>query len=137
MKELDKVIDYLAGIYKNLPPLPKGFTDFIVLVLPWITLIFGVLGVIGTLTAMGVVGLGGGIAATTGFSISVVVNLVANAVSLVAVPSLFSKKILGWKLLFLSELLGIVAAVFSISIFGVLFALIWIYFLFQVKSYYK
>lgn len=144
MKYLDDIIGYVEKLYKNLPPLPKGLTDFIVVITPWFALIFGVLGVLGSLVAFGVgtvlsplIVLGGGVTAATGLSIAVILSLVISLVTVIAVPSLFGRKMMGWKLLFLGEALSILSAVVNLSVGGVIFPLIWFYVLFQIRSYYK
>lgn len=144
MKQLDDIINSIEKLYKNLPPLPKSVTDFIVVITPWLALIFGVMGVLGSLMVFGVgtvlsplIVLGGGVTQAAGLSIAVILSIIISVVTVIAVPSLFSKKAMGWRLLFLSEALSILSAVVSLSLGGVIFPLIWFYVLFQIKSYYK
>lgn len=144
MKYLDDIISYIEKLYKNLPPLPKSLTDFIVVITPWLALIFGVLGILGSLVAFGVgtvlsplMVLGGGVTQAAGLSIAVILSLIISLVTIIAVPPLFTRKIMGWKLLFLGEALSVLSAVVTLSIGGVVFPLIWFYVLFQIKSYYK
>lgn len=144
MKELDKLIAYLENLYKNLPSLPKEIKDFIVVVTPWLALVFGVLGVLGSLAAIGMTTFvspflvsSGGAGTAAGLTLTVVLAFITSVLMVVAVPSLLNRKIMGWKLLFLNEVLGLLSAVVTISFIGVIFTLLWFYLLFQIKSYYK
>jgi hypothetical protein len=83
------------------------------------------------------VALGGGFNAATGLIIATLIGLVASVLELIAFPGLLNRKMSGWTLLFWVEVLGILSAVIALSGFGVIMALIWFYFLFQIKSYYK
>lgn len=144
MKELDKLIAPMEETFKKLPSLPKGANEFIVTIAPWLSLVFGALGVLASLTAIGILTFmspmmltGAGVGATAGLSLSVVLALVSSALILIAVPALFSRKIMGWNFVFLSEVVSVVSAALAISLTGIVFALIGFYILFQVKSYYK
>ncbi|OGH17676.1 MAG: hypothetical protein A3C22_02245 [Candidatus Levybacteria bacterium RIFCSPHIGHO2_02_FULL_37_10] len=144
MKELDKLIAPMEETFKKLPSLPKGVNEFIVTIAPWLSLIFGALGLLGSLAALGVVTflspavmMGGGVGVTAGLTLSVILALVSSALILIAVPALFSRKIMGWNFVFLSEVVSVVSAVLAISLTGIVFSLIGFYILFQVKSYYK
>lgn len=134
----------LEGTFVKLPPLSPSVREVIVKITPWLALIFGVLGILTSLSAFGlsavfspVVALGGGIGLATGLMVAAVLGLVESALMLVATPNLFKRKAFGWTLLFWSEAVAIVAAVISFSVVGVLVALLSFYFLFQIKSYYK
>ena len=144
MKELDKLIVPMEDLFKKLPPLPKGVKEFIVAVTPWLALIFGVLGLIGLLIAIGlftflspVMVLGGGVRVTTGLSLSLVLNFLSVLLIVIAVPSLFSRKISGWNFVFLSEIVTVVSAALMFNFIGIVFSLVFFYVLFQIKSYYK
>jgi hypothetical protein len=56
---------------------------------------------------------------------------------LVAFPKLLHRQSAGWTFLFWVEALGVLSAIISLSGFGVIMALIWFYFLFQIRPYYK
>lgn len=143
-KELNKLIVPMEGAFASLPALPKGFKDFIVMVAPWLSLIFGALGLLGSLAALGVVTflspavmMGQGIGVTAGLTLSVILALASSALILASVPSLFSRKIMGWSLIFLSEVVSVISSVVVFSVVGILFSLVGFYILFQIKSYYK
>jgi hypothetical protein len=141
---VNSIITSMEQVYGKLPSLPTNVKDFIVMVTPWLALIFGILGVLGSLSAFGIsvvasplVALGGGFNAATGLIVATIIGLVACILELVAFPGLLKRKMSGWKFLFWVEALGVLSAIISLSGFGVIMALIWFYFLFQIKSYYK
>ncbi len=141
---VNSIITSVEQVYAKLPSLPKNITEFIVMITPWLALIFGILGILSSLSAFGVsvvasplVAMGGGFNAATGLIVATIIGLVASVLELIAFPGLLNRKMSGWTLLFWVEVLGIVSAVIILSGFGVIMALIWFYFLFQIKSYYK
>lgn len=140
----DSVITTVEEWYSKLPNLPKDARELLVTITPWAALIFGVLGVLGGIGGLGVfsafsplVMAGGGAAALGSGIISAVLLLVSSVLLLAAFSGTKARKLQGWKFLFWSEVVSVVAAVLSISILGVLFALIGLYLIFQIKSYYK
>ncbi len=144
-KQWTKALD---DSYAKLPTLPKGTTDFIVNVAPWLSLIFGVLSILVGVSAFGFLAVlspfaavaGAGAYAITGL-LSSLVLLVQGVIMIVAFPSLKKRGQRGWNLLFWSLILSVVSSVLSLNVFGVVQsvvgALIGYYFLYQIKSYYK
>lgn len=114
--------------------------------MPWIALIFGILGVLGAISGLGLLtafsplalfgGAEGVASYGTGF-IAALFWLVASALMLAAFAGLQGHKFQGWKLMFWSEVASAVGAVLSLSLGGVLGAAIGVYLLYQVKSHYK
>lgn len=140
---IDSYIDTVGEYFKKLPELPRGGREFIVTVTPWLALIFGVLGVIAGVVGLGLFTflapfamLGAAKGVGSGFVV-VLVGLVSSVLLLMAFPGVKNKRISGWKLLYYSEVIGLVANVVSLSVFGVLSTLIGFYFLYQIRSYYK
>ena len=144
-KNLTKFLDVY---YAKLPALPKGANDFIVSIAPWLALVFGVLAILSGIAAFGFLSVLSPFAAVAGATqyaftglLAALVLVVQGAVELLAFPSLKSRKVRGWNLMFLSLLLSVVSSVFYLSVFGVVQSLIGLligyYFLYQVKSYYK
>jgi len=141
---VNSIITSMEQLYAKLPSLPKNINDFIVMVVPWLALIFGILGILGSLSAFGVsvvasplAALGGGFNVATGLIIATIIGLAASILELIAFPGLLNRKMSGWIFLFWVEVLGVLSALITLSGFGVIMALIWFYFLFQIKSYYK
>ncbi len=144
-KQWTKALD---DSYAKLPALPKGATDFIVNIAPWLSLIFGVLSILVGVSAFGFLAVlspfaavaGAGAYAITGL-LSSLVLLVEGVIMIVAFPSLKKRGQRGWNLLFWSLILSVVSSVLSLNVFGVVQsvvgALIGYYFLYQMKSYYK
>ncbi|MCL5434833.1 MAG: hypothetical protein M1405_00390 [Patescibacteria group bacterium] len=144
-KLFTKVLD---DSYAKLPKLPKGGTDFLVTVAPWLALIFGVLAILSGLAAFGILSVLSPVAALGGVGQYAIAGLVASVVllaqgviDLLAFPSLKARRVRGWNLLFWGLVLSVVSSVISLSVGSVVGAvigfLIGYYFLYQVKSYYK
>ncbi len=130
--------------FTKLPPLPKGGKEGIVMITPWVALIFGILGVLGGLAGFGflaavspLIAMGNGLNGAAGSLVGAALGLVASAMLLAAFPGTNKKQMRGWVLLFWSEAISVVAAAVSYSLTGILVSLIGFYLLFQIKSYYK
>jgi hypothetical protein len=140
----EKLINSLADVYSKLPVLPKGAKDFIVVITPWISLIFGALIILASLSAFGLTAVVSPIAALssgTNFAaalmLTAVLGIAEGVLMLVAFPPLRKGQSRGWVLLFWSEAVSLVSAVVGFSVTGVIGVLIGFYFLFQIRSYYK
>ncbi len=140
----DKFISTFEEWFAKLPALPKDARELIVKITPWVALIFGVLGIIGSIGALGILGgaspfvvVGGGIQSLGGGMVAIIIGLIASVLLLAAFPGTRVHKEKGWKFLFWSEVVNTVGALLAISLFGLLFALIGFYLIFQIKSYYK
>jgi hypothetical protein len=138
-KKATDLIVMLENFFKQAPKLPASATDILVKIAPWLSLIFGILGVVVGLGALGLspVALIGGINASFMVLATGVVSIVSSVLMLMAYPKLVKRQYKGWELLFWSEAISTVSAVLSLSIGSVLGVLIGFYLLFQIKSYYK
>lgn len=141
---LDSLAKSIEKMYAGLPAIPVSWRNVIVSIAPWLALVFGILGVFGSLSAFGIstflsplVVLGGGVGTATTLIAVSIIGLVTSILMLIAFPSLLKRKMSGWKYLFWAELLGIVSSIVSFSVTGVVLGLVWLYFLFQIKSAYK
>lgn len=137
-------MDTVEGWFMKLPALPKEARDVIAKITPWIALIFGILGVLGSIAALGIVTVfsplamvGGGVAAAGTGIIAALLGLVSSALLLAAFPGTRKFKLSGWNFLFYSEAVSLLSAVLGISIPGIVFSLIGFYLIFQIKSHYK
>jgi len=144
MAKENSVIVSVEKLYEKLPSLPKGVKEFAVAVAPWLAIIFGILGILGSLAAFGLstvaspfIALGGGVGLATNLIIATILGLVESVLMIVAFPSLLKRKYFGWTMLFWAQLLAVVVGVVTLSVYSVVLSLIWFYFVFQVKSYYK
>lgn len=139
LKKLDKFLEDL--FVKKAPALPKGGKEWLVKALPWLMLIFGLMALPNLFSVLGF-----GMAGVpfwmmgkytsrvfTGFLFS----LTQTALSLLAVSFLFKKAKKGWQLLFWAMLVGIINTLFYFSPGGLLMMAVSLYFLYQIKSYYK
>lgn len=141
---VNQLISQMEEWFSRLPPLPSNWKDVIVKITPWLALIFGVIGVLGSLAAVGIltflapfVVLGGGIGVASGGIMGAVLALVASVLLILAFPGTNAGKASGWNLLFWSEAVSVVSSVVAFSIAGVVGALVGFYILFQIKSHYK
>lgn len=142
MAESKKSTDVIAALekfFKQLPNLPDSIREVLVKIAPWLALVFGILGVIVGLGALGLspVALLGGLDASFIVLITGIVAIVASVLMLMAFPKLQKRQHRGWELLFWSEVVSVVSAVIAFSVGSILGVLIGFYLLFQIKSYYK
>jgi hypothetical protein len=139
-KDLIGFLDFY--LVKNAPfQLPDAGREWIVKFGPWITLVLLIL----TLPLLAVaLGFGtllipfGGLGYATGFGFLTIALIAEVGLMIAALPGLFARKMSGWRLLFYSQLVGIVYSLLSGSIVGgLLFGLISLYILFQVRLLYQ
>ncbi len=142
--DANQLIGMMEDWYSKLPPLPKSWTAVIVKITPWIALVFGVLGVLGSIAAFGIltflapfVALGGGVGAATNGVIGSVLALLSSGLLLAAFPGTRDNKMSGWNMLFYSEVVSLVSSIVFFTVGGVVGALIGFYILFQIKSHYR
>jgi hypothetical protein len=129
--------EQIEPIAVQLPALPDNIKDIFVKIMPILAIIGLVLNGLGliALLAVGIIAifaLTAGVQVLLGF-----VFTVATVVLLaLALPGLFARKRAGWVWIYYAELLSIVSSIISLSIFGVLFSLLWLYVLFQIRGMY-
>jgi hypothetical protein len=147
-KQLKPLLKILDENYAKVPALPKGATDFIVGVAPWLALLGGILALFAayglyTLISSPYVAMSasfGGVNSIT-WIISALVLVAVGILYFVAFPALKARKVKGWNLMLYGEILYVLSAVAKLNVVdvvtGLIGALIGYYFLYQVKSYYK
>ena len=135
---MDKLIEILDTYFvKKVPALPANVKEILVKIAPWIT-ILGI--VISVPAVLAIIGLSGLLTIGSGFQyqISVVFIVVVMMLRGLSIPGLMSKSIKGWMWLFYAVIADAIYAVVSFNIVGGLIGvLISLYFLFQVKEFYK
>jgi len=141
------LVTTLEPFFAKAPALPKNGKDGLVKIMPWVALIFGVLGIFGAISAVGLLSatspfaLMGGREGVTSYGsgfVSAIFWLVSAALLLAAYPGLKGQKAKGWTLMFWSEVVSIVGSLVSFEIVSaIISALIGFYLLFQIRSYYK
>jgi hypothetical protein len=138
-----QIVDSMGDFFKKAPHLPANVREILVKIAPWIALVFGILGVIAGLGAVGIspVAAIGGVGNSVFLIVSGVLTIVSSVLMLMAFPKLQKHQYGGWRLLFWSEIVSVVASLLGItaaSILGaVIGALIGFYILFEIRSYYK
>ncbi len=144
MVQTTNIIKSVEDVYAKAPALPKGARDFLYSATPWVSLILGILTVLGSLSAFGLsavfspfAALGGGSGFAAGLLIASAIGIAEGVLMVVAFPSLRKGVLRGWNLLFWAEVLGIAGSVALFSVAGVIGGLIVLYLLFQIKPYYK
>lgn len=120
--------------------LPDEVREFLVKFGPWIALVLLILSLPGLLVMLGVGTVlmpFGGVGYAAGFTYLTVVLLAQLVLLGMALPGLFKRQMSAWKLLFYSQLVGIVFSLLIGSILGALIGgLIGLYILFQVRPLY-
>jgi hypothetical protein len=134
-KDLIGFLDFY--LVKKAPfQLPDGFKEFVVKFGPWIALLLMLLAAPFLLAAIGI----GAVAAVYGsmFLPAVIVSCVALVMRGLALPGLFARKMSGWKMLFYSQLVSMLASLLLSQFVSVILGgLISLYVMFQIRSMYK
>ena len=137
-----KIISWLDSLYSKLPNFSPEIKDFIVIILPVLSLIAGilitlasVLEILGT-PFINVFAIGGSSSLLQTLLIVNVIGIFQGVLMIFAFRGLRRKSYKGWRLLFWSQLLWIIGALISTS-FTFVLGLLFLYPLFQVRSYYK
>ena len=143
MKDIETFFD--TYLHKKVPfQLPKNVKDFIVKVAPYVTLI---LALIGLPLILSVLGFSSAMApflmmSHYGFPAGLYLNLILAVIILImhimAFTGLRDRKLSGWQLMYNAALVQGVADLISVNIVSFILNLaITMYFLFQVREYYK
>ena len=138
-KDLEGFLDFY--LVKKAPfQIPDGGREMIVKFGPWIAVVLLILTLPLLLFALGIGTIlipFGGLGYATGFGVLTIFVIVEVGLLIAALPGLFNRKMSGWRLLFYSQLVSIVYNVLSGNIVGgLLFGLIALYILFQVRPLY-
>ena len=142
LTQLEENLDLYFG--KKAPALPTSAKEAIVNFAPWVTLILIIMSLPAVLAILGIGSilapfsfLGGANAGFT-YMLSLIFLAVSVLFEALAIPGLFKKSKKGWNFVFYSTLVGILSNVVSMNVGNlILGALIPLYILFQIKSYYK
>lgn len=148
MNYLNQLARTLDQNYAKLPALPKGVKDFIVLIAPWLALIFGALAILAGISAFRALSFISSIAIAVGANgytftaiFSIIILFLQGVIELLAFSPLKANKVRGWNLMYYSLVLGFISSVVTLSVSNILGSLLGVligyYILYQVKSYYK
>ncbi len=142
LEQLDTLLtEYLV---KKAPPLPGEIKEFLVKFGPWISLVLGLLllPVVLAVFGLGAIlspiawGIGGRFGAN--YMLGMLVALVQMGLQFAAISGLMKREMRGWKLLFYATLVGGVYSLVQYNILGLIIGTgLGLYFLYQIKSYYK
>jgi len=146
LDQLTNTLDEYLG--KKAPQLPDNIKQTLVNFSPWLALIAGVLGVLSALTVFGIGSVFSPFALYGGpkfagsyfslFTFSSILLGVTGVLNLMAITPLRAKKERGWNLLFYAELIWIASYLIQFDLVNVVVGgLIGLYFLFQVRPYFK
>ncbi len=135
----DELIHWVGDLFKNVPHVSAHVQEVLVKIAPILALVFGILGVIAGLAAVGLspVALFGGPQASMVVLVSGACSIGSSVLMLMAYPKLTKHQYAGWKLLFWSEVVGVVSALLSLSAPSILGVIIGFYLLYEIKGRYK
>jgi len=142
VNQLESTLDlYLK---KKTPPLPKNVKDLIVSLAPWLNLVLIIIALPAILAVLGISAYVRPFAYWAGarlgslYYLSMIFLGATLLLRLLALPGLFSRSKGAWRLLYYSMLVNLVYSLLSYNLFsGIIGVIIGLYFLFQVKEYYK
>lgn len=125
--------------------IPKGGKEFIVMIAPWLVIIFGLMSLPAILTLIGIGNVMGPLTMSYGFHsvgsawwISTLLFAVAVILEVLALPGLFARTMQGWRLVFYAQLVSIVSNLVVWNILGAIIGgVVGMYILFQVREMYK
>lgn len=142
LNQLESTLDLYLG--QKAPALPANWKEVLVKVAPWVVLVLLVLSLPAVLALLGIGALlsplsfaaGGAMGGAT-YMLSMVLLIISLVLEALAIPGLFKKSRQGWTFLYYSTLVSIVSSLVSFNVIGgLLFSLISLYLLFQVKNLY-
>jgi hypothetical protein len=142
----NQIITVFEKWYKKAPKLDNNVKNLIINYIPWVAIIFGLIGVILSVPELGVITIVSPFAAIGGINgiswfglhfILTLIILIASVLLLAAYPGTKARKINGWKLFFWSEFVQAFYSLITLSLLGLIIAGFIFYLLFQVKSHYS
>lgn len=144
IKDFDSFTEFLHFYFvKKAPSLPVGIKDVIVSISPWIAVVLLIFTIPAILILLGLsalipFALVGGATSGFGYFATTIGAIVSLVLYMMAIPGLFSRSKQGWNYIYYSNLVSLVIGIISLQIFGALLGFaVSMYFLFQVRSYYK
>lgn len=131
--------------------LPPNVKEWIVKYSPWITLVLLILAIPAVLALLGMTAFLGSVNTmyggyyghpvfffSGGMMLQGIISLIALVMQGLAIPGLFARKLLGWHLVYYSVLVSAIGQLLGGQIIGLIISVaISMYFLFQVREYYK
>jgi len=144
IKDFDGFTEFLNFYFvKKAPALPDGIKDVIVSISPWIAVVLLIFTLPAILILVGLSALipfvlVGGATSGFGYFVGIIGAILSLILYIMAIPGLFSRSKNGWKFIYYSNLVSFVLSVASLQIISAIVGfIIGMYFLFQVRTYYK
>jgi hypothetical protein len=120
--------------------IPEGGKEILVKYGPWLAVIFLIISLPAVLFVLGVGTVlipFAGVGYASGFGMAAIAMIIQLVLLVAALPGLFARKMSGWRLLFYSEVVGILSSLLNYAIIGaVVGGLIGLYIIFQVREKY-
>lgn len=142
--QLEDLLD-LYLVKKSPLQLPANIKELIVKFGPYITLVLMILALPVILLALGLsavllpaVGVAAGVSTGISATLGLVISIASLVLEAIALPGLFKRSKVGWNFVFYAILLSAVSYLIRLDIISlVIGTLVSLYFLFQIRSYYK
>ncbi len=145
LARLEGMLDEYFG--RKAPALPQNIKEIIVKIAPYLVIIgliftipaiFVLLGLGSIATVLAPVGGAQSVASVPTMWIGILLLIPVIILEAIAVPGLFSRKVVAWRYVFWAQIITIVSNLVQLNIVGgIISAIIGFYILFQVKSLYK
>jgi hypothetical protein len=147
---LTKLEELLSDLFVDkMPPLSETFKNNSAKFLPWIFIVFGVIGLLSMVSLLGLftaastltVGTKGMLAvhSLSAFDLVLIylISPVLQFLTILAGYWMLNKEYRGWQLALISTLLGFLINLLHFSFLGLLFSFLFAYLLFQIREYYS
>ncbi len=147
-REMGKLESWLAPIFAKLPHIPSSARETLVSLAPWLSLVFGILG-LGALFSMGAIAslfspfilLAAGFAGILFFA-NILIGLLAAVFEILAFKPLQEHRKKGWSLLFYGTVLSGASSILGMLFMshggeGILGTLVGLWLLFEIRPAYK
>ena len=137
-----RFINFLGSLYSKLPKFSSELNDFIIKILPWVVIFGGLLIVFASVTEMigspllSIFNTNGGLGIFKTLLVVNVLGVIQGVLMIFAFRPLRKKSYKGWRLIFWSQLLWIIATLITFSP-SILLGFLFLYPLYQVRSHYK
>lgn len=135
-------------LVKKAPGLPPNVKEILAKITPWANVVFIILGLLAIPVLLTVLGIGAALApfaALGGASVVqagvmgiawAVIAVISLVLEIMAARGLFNQSEKAWRYLYWAELLGFVGNLLSVNLASALVSVLFIYLLFQIKSYF-
>ncbi|BBB92088.1 MAG TPA: hypothetical protein PKA28_05555 [Methylomusa anaerophila] len=136
---MEKLETELRKIFlEKLPPLSPNVKEGLAKYLPWIIIVFGVLGLLCLFSILGMFTAAARMAGgyTGIMSLIIVISAIIQILGILAGYWMLSRQLRGWQLALLTSLTGFVVNIIHFSLFGIIIDFVFVYLLFQIREYY-